>query len=132
LESEILYGTVRDIRYDLTNAEFDDPHVIYSVKYNGIHSEIVSTGRIVGLKVRSSEIWEANSLYRIPVGDFHETVVNIENEALTLVECSNFQPVDPSVLGRLGEAPVPYHRAKFDRIRFWQVVESVLEGCREV
>ncbi len=130
LQSEVLNGTIRDARYNLIEPESRESYVIYSVKYNGIHSEIVPTGRVVGLRVRSIDIWAVNSVYRIPFGDFHETIVEFEDEALTLVECSNFQPVDPSVVGRLGEASVYYQRAEFNRMRFWQVVESILLSRR--
>jgi hypothetical protein len=123
LKSIILAGRVRDRQYRLANG---NAYTVYIVRYNGIDSTIVPTDQQTDVVVSCDVVRPTGATYCVPVGTFHETVVEIADETLTLVVCTNFQAADPLVLGRAGDAAYPYQRAAFDSAQFWSRVERAL------
>jgi hypothetical protein len=120
LESTILAGRVRDRQYRLVNG---NAYTEYAVRYNEIHSTIVPTDQQTDVVLSCDVVWPTGATYCVPVGTFHETVIGIADEALTLVACTNFRSADPLVLGRAGDVAYPYQREAFDSSQFWSRVK---------
>lgn len=122
LKSTILMGQLRDRQYRLIHG---NASTVYAVRYDGIHSTIVPTDRQTDIAVTLDRPAQGHQ-YCIAAGTFHETLVGIADETLTLAVCTNFEAADPLVLGRAGDVSYPYQRATFDSTKFWARVELAL------
>jgi hypothetical protein len=123
LSSLVLLGQVRDIQYRPAEG---DRFGVYAVRYQGDDSTIVPTHKETSIETVVDAVRSAGESYSVPIGTFHQTVVSIDAEALTLVVCTNFSEADPLVLGSSEAGVYSYHRAEFDRAFFWARVSAAV------
>jgi len=121
LSSLVLSGTVRDIQY---SSVIGTDYSLYSVRYFGEDSEIVRTSEKISVQVSIDAFRHSGDQYSVARGTFHQTQVDSETSALTLVALSDMTGEPPLVLGHAAEESYPYDRAGFDKKFFWDKVKE--------
>ncbi|MEX0810278.1 MAG: hypothetical protein WD044_16250 [Dongiaceae bacterium] len=124
LESLILYGQVVDRQYELVSG---DDYTLYQVEYMGENSKVSETTVRCGVKLRQELIRNEGETYIVDSGSFHETFVGAGDEALTIVECTEFLSDAPYVVGKRGSQVIGYRREEYDRTKFWNRVTEILK-----
>lgn len=123
LSSFVLQGDIRDIRYKSIE---DGQNVVYSVRYFQGGSEITQTEEKVGVVPLVDELRCEGDSYEVDLDVFHQSVVPIEQSAVTLVALSNFTDSPPLVLGSPADKRYPYDRTPYDKDLFWESVSGAV------
>lgn len=124
LTSLVLAGAVRDLQYKVVPG---DEYCVYSVNYYKGGSEIVRTSESVSAIVDIDEMRIAGQEYGVPRGVFHQTQVEHDQAAVTVVRLSNHGKDAPKVLGTERDEKYPYNRIEFDPALFWKAVREGVE-----
>lgn len=125
LSSLVLAGCVRDIQYDVRTG---DSYTVYKVNYYEGGSEIVDTYSSVRILETVNKVRAAGEQYVVNRGIYHQTLVQKDDCAVTVVVLSNFGGEAPRVLGMSAAVRYPYDRRPFDKDCFWGAVTRALEG----
>ncbi|EUJ11162.1 hypothetical protein Meth11DRAFT_2002 [Methylophilaceae bacterium 11] len=121
LSSHILNGELTDIQYEQYEAE---EYSIFSVNYYKGGSEIHLTNKKTGVKETIHTRRLGGESYSVSKGVFHQTNVEIDKTALTLVALSEFSEEPPLVLGNsVAQNSYPYDRVIFEPEIFWREVK---------
>lgn len=123
LSSFILSGYVRDIQYTTLVGE---DYSIYKVRYFEGGSEIIRSEESTVIVAEVDEIRHCGEQYYVERGVFHQTHVEFDKSALTIVALSDLSNDTPLVLGKYAEPSYPYDRVPFNRELFWAIVKDVL------
>lgn len=123
LSSFVLRGSVRDIRYKTIDG---GQGVIYSVRYFNGGSEITQTEKEIGVVPIVDELRNSGDSYEVGLDVFHQSVVEKESSAVTLVALSQFVDSPPLVLGSSAEEKYPYDRKPYDKDAFWDQVSMAV------
>jgi len=124
LRSLVLAGEVRDIQYRISPGS---EWCVYSVNYYSGGSEIIRTPHEVDAIVEIDELRRSGNHYEVPRGVYHQTLVPIEQTAITLVLLTDHDSDTPKVLGSKLAERYPYNRVPFDRYEFWGKIRDSLE-----
>lgn len=125
LSSLILLGCVQDIQYGTRTG---DSYTVYNVNYYEGGSEIVDTRSNISLVETVNETRVAGEQYVVNRGIYHQTLVQKNECAVTVVVLSNFSEEAPKVLGTSAAVRYPYDRRPFDKYCFWGAVTRALEA----
>lgn len=125
LSSYVLQGGIRDIRYKSIEG---GQNVVYSVRYFEGGSEITQTADKVGVVPLVDELRCEGDSYVVDLNVFHQSVVPVDQSAVTLVALSNFTDSPPLVLGTPAKERYPYERTPFDKEFFWERVSMAVTG----
>ncbi len=125
LSSLVLEGGVRDIQY---RQKAGSKYAIYSVSYVGHDSSITRSDQYTSIETLVDKFREVGEEYSVPMGAFHQTLVPIDEMAVTLVVLSNFGNADPLVLGAAAEKSYPYDRVQFNKLVFWNRVRDAISN----
>lgn len=128
LSSVVLKGRVRDLQYKVVDGS---DHSAYKVNYFDGGSEIVKTGTTMALKESVNTIHETGEQYTVEQGIFHQSCVDLDQKAVTLVALSEMTRNAPLVLGSDADARYPYERLPFDRELFWTEVKEAIISMKE-
>lgn len=127
LSSLVLAGNVRDIQYRMVEGR---EHSAYKVNYFDGGSEIVKTGTTMSLSESVNRIHGSGGQYSVEQGVFHQSMVELDEKAVTLVALSEMSSNAPLVLGTDAEVRYPYERVPFDRDAFWTEVRDAVLSMR--
>jgi hypothetical protein len=127
LSSLVLAGSVRDIQYRVQNG---NDHSAYKVNYFEGGSEIVKTEKTITLSECINRVQTAGSQYHVERGVFHQSQVEFNERAVTLVALSEMSNDAPLVLGTDAETRYPYERLPFDNDIFWNEVSDALTSLK--
>jgi hypothetical protein len=127
LSSFVMSGEIRNRNY----VEIDGPgpgleRNVYKVEYEGEHSRIVDTGRVLRVEVGSDSIHSAGMGYCVERGVFHESVVPVGEMVVTLACLTEKSAIAPLVLGDVSGGSFAYQRESFDSVEFWSVVSDAV------
>lgn len=128
LSSLILQGRIEDIQYKTSEG---NEYIVYQVAYSKLNSEIIKTQECVEIFETTTLIRSAGEQYSVERGVFHQSKVDFNSSAVTLVAISDFSNEPPLVLGRPGEIRYPYDRTPFDRDLFWSNVRDSIENRKQ-
>jgi len=85
LTSYVLYGTLHNQRVHVAEAPGAATHRIFEVRSRGGVDELHATGRLVSCEPEPAHEHGAGSVYLLPAGEFHSTVVPGSQEVATVV-----------------------------------------------
>ncbi len=85
LTSYVLYGTLRNQRIQLADAPRSPTHRIFEVHSRGDVDELHATTRLVSYRPETDYLYGAGSVYFLPAGEFHATVLPGEQDVATVV-----------------------------------------------
>jgi len=123
LSSYIVSGSIQDIKYKTGSG---DEHAVYAVKYTGDDSEISQTTSHIKIEELTNEKRTSGECYEVERGVFHQSIVPIAEEVITIVVLSEFDSTPPLVLGHRSQKKYPYDRAPFDKNIFWNNVSKAI------
>lgn len=130
LSSLVLAGSIRDKQYrTIAGTQFQP----FEVEYVGEDSSIRQSGDTVDILAISESELLPHSCYSVASGVFHESYVQMETEAATLVCCKNHSKKPPIVLGPTAEflaevvKKFSYDRFPYDPIIFWRRISETLD-----
>ena len=129
LSSLVLTGKVRDIQYRMVDGS---EHSAYKVNYFDGGSEILKTGTTMALSESVNRIHGSGGQYSVEQGVFHQSLVELNEKAVTLVALSEMSGNPPLVLGTDAEVRYPYERVPFDRNTFWTEVRDAIASMRSL
>jgi hypothetical protein len=124
LSSLILSGRVRDRQYRIVDGK---DYSIYEVEYFNYDSSIRENSRRASAVLIADEIYDAGQQYSVSAGIFHQSIVELDSTALTLVVQSEITQEAPIVLGKASGQTYPYDRVEYDGKAFWSTVEECLK-----
>src|SRR6202023_491352 len=87
--SDVLYGTLRNQRIRVAGAAGLATHRLFEVRSRGDVDELHATTRLVSCHPEADSVHGAGSVYFLPAGEFHATVVPAEQEVATVVLSRN-------------------------------------------
>jgi hypothetical protein len=99
LTSYVLYGTLRNQRIQVAPAAGQATHRLFEVRSRGDVDELLATTRLVSYQPEADSVHGAGSVYFLPAGEFHATVVPAEQEVATVVLSRNRPQVADVALG---------------------------------
>jgi hypothetical protein len=85
LTSYVLYGTLRNQRLRVADAPGSATHRVFEVRSRGDMDELHATSRLVSYQPEADDVHGAGSVYFLPTGEFHATVVPSEQDVATVV-----------------------------------------------
>jgi hypothetical protein len=127
LSSLVLAGRIRDIQYRIQDGS---DHSAYKVNYFEGGSEIVKTEKTIALSECINRVQTVGSQYRVERGVFHQSQVEFNERAVTLVALSEMSSDAPLVLGTDAEIRYPYDRLPFDNYVFWNEVSDAISALK--
>ena len=127
LSSVVLTGRIRDIQYQAVDC---GEHCAYKVKYFEGGSEMVKTDTTITLTESASTIHGPGEQYVVEQGIFHQSRVDLDKKAVTLVALSEMSKNSPLVMGLDAEVKYPYERLTFDPEFFWAEVRDAIITMR--
>jgi hypothetical protein len=89
LTSYVLYGTLRNQRIRVVPTAGQATHRLFEVRSRGDVDELHTTTRLVSYHPEADSVHDAGSVYFLPAGEFHATVVLAEQEVATVVLSRN-------------------------------------------
>jgi hypothetical protein len=99
LTSYVLYGTLRNQRLRVAPAAGQATHRLFEVRSRGDVDELQATTRLVSYHPEADSVHGAGSVYFLPAGEFHATLVPAEQEVATVVLSRNRPPAIDVALG---------------------------------
>lgn len=125
IESTILYGEIKNIFYTISES---GPYKVYEVIYDKKNSYLKE--KILGkvnLNKKSELISKKGDSYTIKKHNFHESIIPLNQETLTLVRKTNFTKTAPRVISSKYEKKSPeyYHRSEFNKDLFFRKVNEL-------
>lgn len=85
LTSYVLYGTLRNQRIRVAPAAGLATHRLFEVRSRGDVDELLATTGLVSYRPEADSVHGAGSVYFLPAGEFHATVVPAEQDVATVV-----------------------------------------------
>ena len=128
LQSFVVFGLVHNRTYKVDERP-DGAKQVFYVEYSQGRSTLVPTQINVNVVMTREEEVRAGSLYSVPLGGFHETIVQADHSALTLAVTDEPRPDPPPQV--IGECQVT-ERLHYDRIVVEpdQFVGMIKDVCR--
>lgn len=85
LTSYVLYGTLRNQKIRVAQADRSPTHRVFEVRSSGDMDEMHATARLVSYRPETDCAYAAGSVYLLPAGEFHATVLPGEQDVATVV-----------------------------------------------
>ena len=130
LSSLVVTGSLRDLQYHcFPGSDYSGLRVVYS----GEDSELVDIGGKYRIETVRETVVHQHGFYSIEEGVFHQSEVDIGQETLTLVQCTNHSRAAPIVLAPQEEfdgqtvGTLEYIRHPFERETFWNRVGYLID-----
>ncbi len=99
LTSYVLYGTLRNQRIRVTPAAGPATHRLFEVHSRDDVDELQATSRLVSYQPEADSVHGPGSVYFLPAGEFHATVVPDGQEVATVVLSRSRPPATDVALG---------------------------------
>jgi len=99
LVSIVLYGRVRDSRYDVHLTRTETRHQFYDVQYDEGVTTLKPTLQYVSCTPGIKQDISSGSTYRVPAGVFHSSCATDHTCAATLVHTRQVGAISPRVIG---------------------------------
>jgi hypothetical protein len=95
LTSYVLYGTLRNQRIRIAPAADQATHRLFEVRSRGDVDELLATTRLVSYRPEADCVHGAGSVYNMPAGEFHATVIpGVQDVATVVLSRSRPQAAD--------------------------------------
>jgi hypothetical protein len=130
LMSYVLYGSVRNEVFDITDAPDDAAYRVFEVRSGGDVDEMRETPRLVRCDVRTTELSHRGDTYSLTAGIFHATVV--QGEAATVALGSGRPGTRDLSLGGIDGKTHRVQRQRCDHDETAQVVRMVTEQLAKI
>lgn len=125
LTSYVLYGSVRNNVFDVTDAPDDAAYRVFEVHSGADIDEIRETPRLVRCQVRTTELSRRGDTYSLTAGIFHATVV--QGAAATVALGRSRAGIVDQSLGRIDRKSHRVQRQRCTHEETAQVVQLVTE-----
>jgi hypothetical protein len=99
LTSYVLYGTLLNQRIRVAPAAGQATHRLFEVRSHGDVDELRATTRLVSYRPEAGRLHGAGSVYILPAGEFHATVIPGEQDVATVVLSRSHPQIADVALG---------------------------------
>ncbi|MEU8302198.1 hypothetical protein AB0C84_01450 [Actinomadura sp. NPDC048955] len=129
LLSFVLYGTVRNVRMDVSEASATGTQQVFEVVSQGDLDELRATGRAVHCAPARSSTHRTGESYTLPAGVFHSTLIEDGLDAAT-VALGRQTPGGGDL--SLGPLDVPSHRVRRSRSDHADTLRALRRSARRI
>ena len=129
LLSFVLYGTVRNVRMEVSEASATGTQQVFEVVSQGDLDELRATGRAVNCAPAKSTTHRTGESYTLPAGVFHSTLIEDGRDAAT-VALGRQTPGGGDL--SLGPLDVPSHKVRRSRSDHADTVRALRRSARRI
>ena len=116
LKSHILMGCITNIDYERSSPHTTGLWHEFKATYQNQTTSIESTGKTFSLNKKSEITHKGGEVYEVKKGTFHQSVVDINSECLTLaIESHKDTSADPIIAGSQSTGKFVFHYEEADK-----------------